>query len=173
MCKCDCDVIYKIIKKYIELIFFQDILKDINARVAAKERHSRLLEIYNKLDPKHSITFNGRKFKKSDFFLPTVSGHDRKLMFEGKASMQVSRSRTLEVIVVVLSDILFFLQETNQKYSFIHLENKPNTLAVQSLIAQERPGSTSKALNLISVSEFAFDEEPEVYELDIIQPPTR
>ena len=40
-------------------------------------------------------------------------------------------SRTLEVIVVVLSDILFFLQETNQKYSFIHLENKPNTLAVQ------------------------------------------
>merc|ERR1719433_196242 len=87
--------------------------------------------------------------------------------------MQVSRSRTLEVIVVVLSDILFFLQETNQKYSFIHLENKPNTLAVQSLIAQERSGSTSKALNLISVSEFAFDEEPEVYELDIIQPPTR
>ena len=42
-----------------------------------------------------------------------------------------------------------------------------------SLIAQERSGSTSKALNLISVSEFAFDEEPEVYELDIIQPPTR
>ena len=80
--------IYKIMKFSFS---FQDILKDINSRVAAKERHSRLLEIYNKLDPKHSITFNGRKFKKSDFFQPTVSGHDRKLMFEGKASMQVSR----------------------------------------------------------------------------------
>ena len=97
---------------------FQDILKDINSRVAAKERHSRLLEIYNKLDPKHSITFNGRKFKKSDFFQPTVSGHDRKLMFEGKATLRQARNRTQEVNVIVLSDILFFLHENNQKFYF-------------------------------------------------------
>ena len=96
--------------KIILLLFIisQDILKDINARVAAKERHSRLLEIYNKLDPKHSITFNGRKFKKSDFFQPTVSGHDRKLMFEGKASMQVSRRYIYTYLLFYFDDFTNF-----------------------------------------------------------------
>lgn len=89
----------------------------------------------------------------------------------GLASMQQSRSRTLQVIVVVLSDILFFLHENNQKYYFITPENKPSIVQVQSLIAQERSGGTSKALNLMSSD--AFEDEPEIYELDIVQPPTR
>ena len=86
--------------------FVKDILKEINARVAEKERNGRLIEIYNKIDIKSSLTYNGKKFKKSDLL-----SLDRKLMFEGLANMQQSRSRSLQVIVIVLSDILFFLHE--------------------------------------------------------------
>ena len=146
--------------------FVKDILKEINARVAEKERNGRLIEIYNKIDIKSSLTYNGKKFKKSDLL-----SLDRKLMFEGLANMQQSRSRSLQVIVIVLSDILFFLHENNQKYYFMTPENKPSIVQVQSLIAQERSGGTSKSLNLLSSE--AFEDEPEIFELDIVQPPTR
>jgi hypothetical protein len=101
------------------IIFFQDILKDINAKVAEKERKQRLFEIYNRVDPKSTLMHNGRKFKKSDILLS-----DRRLMFEGVATLQQSRNRSLQINVIVLSDILFFLHENNQKFYFITPENK-------------------------------------------------
>ena len=83
--------------------------------MAEKERKQRLFEIYNKIDPKANLVQlgTGRKFKKSDILLA-----DRKLMFEGKATLQQARNRTQEVNVIVLSDILFFLHENNQKFYF-------------------------------------------------------
>jgi len=152
-------------------IFVKDILKDINARVAEKERKHRLFEIYNKIDPKANLVQlgTGRKFKKSDILLA-----DRKLMFEGKATLQQARNRTQEVNVIVLSDILFFLHENNQKFYFCSpdiLGGKPSIVSVKTLIARERPGGSSKSLNLLSTE--GFEQEPEVYELEIMQPPTR
>lgn len=49
-------------------IVFQDILVNINAQVAEKEREQRLLEIYHKIDAKSSALYKEQKFKKSDFF---------------------------------------------------------------------------------------------------------
>jgi len=100
-------------------IYFQDILRDVNSKVAEKERKQRLLEIYHRVDPKSTIMYNGRKFKKSD-----ILSASRRLMFEGVGTLQQSRGRTLQVIMVVLSDIVIFLQENNQKYYFITPENK-------------------------------------------------
>ena len=94
-------------------------MKDVNARVAEKERKLRLFEIYNKVDPKSTLTQNGKKFKKSDILL-----FDRKLMFEGVATLQQTRNRSLQVNVIVLSDILFFLHENNQKLYFITPEGR-------------------------------------------------
>lgn len=146
--------------------FFQDILKDVNARVAEKERKARLFEIYNKVDPKSTLTQNGRKFKKSDILLA-----DRKLMFEGVATLQQTRNRSLQVNVILLTDILFFLHENNQKFYFISPEGKPSIVAVKTLIARERSGGSSKSLNLLSTE--GFETEPEIFELEIMQPPTR
>ncbi len=98
----------------------KNILKDINARVAEKERERRFLDIYKAIDAKSSVVFNGKKFKKSD-----VLQSGRKLMFEGVGLLQQTRSnRSIPVTVVVLSDILFFLQENNQKYYFVAVEGK-------------------------------------------------
>ena len=87
--------------------------------MAEKERKQRLLDIYNKVDPKSTLTLSGKKFKKSDILLS-----DRKLMFEGVATLQQTRNRSLQVNVIVLSDILFFLHENNQKLYFISPEGK-------------------------------------------------
>lgn len=91
----------------------------MNSKVAEKERKQRLLEIYHRVDPKSTIMFNGRKFKKSD-----ILSSSRRLMFEGVGTLQQSRGRLMQVIIVVLSDIVIFMQENNQKYYFITPENK-------------------------------------------------
>ena len=106
-------------KTVMPILVLQDILRDVNSRVAEKERKQRLLEIYHKVDPKSTIMYSGRKFKKSD-----ILSASRMLMFEGVGTLQQSRGRTLQVIMVVLSDIVIFLLENNQKYYFITPENK-------------------------------------------------
>ena len=45
-------------------------------------------------------------------------------MFEGIGNLQQSKGRSILVNFVVLSDIVIFLQENNQKYMFITPENK-------------------------------------------------
>ena len=101
------------------LFLLQQILRDVNASVGDKERNTRFFEIYQKLDPKSKIFINGKPFKKSDLLLA-----DRKLMFEGVGTLQQSKGRSIIVNLVVLSDIVIFLQENNQKYMFITPENK-------------------------------------------------
>lgn len=166
----------------------QDILKDVNAKVAEKEREQRFLEIYKGIDAKSWVLYQGKKFKKSD-----ILSESRKLMFEGLAVLHQGRGRSLPVTVVVLSDILFFLQENSQKYHFTTPEGKvrfifqalasdnfkviqipsvffqPGVIPVHTLIAREKTGPSTKALYLISTSE----RDPEMFELEIQQPPTR
>ena len=45
-------------------------------------------------------------------------------MFEGIGNLQQSKGRSILVNFVVLSDIVIFLQENNQKYMFITPENR-------------------------------------------------
>lgn len=115
--------------------FFQEILKDVNAKVAEKEREQRFLDIYKAIDAKSSVLYNGKKFKKSD-----VLQANRKLMFEGVGVLQLQprHNRSVQVVVVVLSDVLFFLQENNGKYYFVALENRPSVVPAHTLLARER-----------------------------------
>lgn len=91
----------------------------MNAQVAEKERKLRLIEIYNKIDAKSATTYRNKKFKKSDLLSST-----RRLMFEGVAYLNHARGKVQLVTVVVLSDVVFFLQESNQKFHFVTQDNK-------------------------------------------------
>ena len=102
-------------------------MRNVNATVADKERKARFLEIYQKLDPKSKIFINGRQFKKSDLL-----ADNRKLMFEGQGTLQQSKGRSIQVNFVVLSDIVIFLQENNQKYMFITPENKVSSFGLHA-----------------------------------------
>ena len=127
-------------------LLLQEILKDVNAKVAEKEREQRFLDIYKAIDAKSSVVYNGKKFKKSD-----VLQANRKLMFEGLGVLQLQprHNRSVQVVVVVLSDILFFLQENNGKYYFVALENRPSVVPAHTLLARERYVQCSVPLNSI------------------------
>jgi len=154
----------------------KSILVDVNGQVAEKERGQRLLEIYNRMDARSHVSHEGRKFKKSD-----ILSENRKLLFEGvgtllspaltgSSSGRGNRSPApMLVSVVVLSDVVVFLQDTNQKYTFITPDHKSGVVPVHSLMAREKPGTDNKALYLISTS----DKEPEMYEFQVVQPRDR
>lgn len=92
---------------------------EVDSKVAEKEKEDRKLEIYNRIDAKSYTTYRGHKFKKSDILQGT-----RSLKFEGVAMLMQGRGKMQIVLVIVLSDVLFFLQENSHKYSFFTPDNK-------------------------------------------------
>lgn len=82
------------------------------------------------------------KFKKSD-----VLGNNRTLKFEGTALLLQGRTKTTSVVVVVLSDVLFFLAETkDQKYAFFAPDNRAGVVSLQKLLVREKAGQESRGI---------------------------
>nr|XP_012147664.1 PREDICTED: rho guanine nucleotide exchange factor 18-like isoform X2 [Megachile rotundata] len=143
------------------LILVKEILADVDACVADKEREDRKLEIYNKIDAKSFATYRGVKFKKSD-----IMAFNRILKFEGTAYLMQGRGKMTAIVVVVLSDILFFLAERDQKYAFFVPDNKAGIVSLQKLLVREKAGQESRGIYLISSN----PAEPEMFELKIQKP---
>ncbi|XP_076176427.1 rho guanine nucleotide exchange factor 18 cysts isoform X3 [Ptiloglossa arizonensis] len=143
------------------LVLVKDILADVDACVADKEREDRKLEIYNKIDAKSFATYRGAKFRKSD-----IMASNRILKFEGTAYLMQGRGKMTAIVVVVLSDILFFLAERDQKYAFFVPDNKAGIVSLQKLLVREKAGQESRGIYLISSN----PAEPEMFELKIQKP---
>ncbi|XP_052861624.1 rho guanine nucleotide exchange factor 18 [Anopheles cruzii] len=139
----------------------KEILVDVDARVADKEKEDRQLEIFKRIDAKSFAIFKQDKFKKSD-----IISCNRKLRFEGVATLMQGRSKMQTVLVVVLSDCLFFLLENSHKYSFFTPENKASVVSLQKLLIREKAGTESRGIYIIS-SNPAY---PEMYELKVQNP---
>ncbi|XP_011640478.1 rho guanine nucleotide exchange factor 18 isoform X2 [Pogonomyrmex barbatus] len=140
------------------LVLVKEILADVDACVADKEREDRKLEIYNKIDAKSFATYRGAKFKKSDII-------NRILKFEGTAYLMQGRGKMTAIVVVVLSDILFFLAERDQKYAFFVPDNKAGIVSLQKLLVREKARQEC-SIYLISSN----PAEPEMFELKIQKP---
>lgn len=134
---------------------------DVDARVADKEKEDRQLEIFKRIDAKSCAIFKQNKFKKSD-----IINSNRKLKFEGLATLMQGRSKMQNVLVVVLSDCLFFLQENSHKYTFFTPDNKAGIVSLQKLLIREKAGTESRGIYIIS-SNPAY---PEMYELKVQNP---
>ncbi|XP_015429693.1 PREDICTED: A-kinase anchor protein 13 [Dufourea novaeangliae] len=147
------------LRKALSLV--KEILADVDACVADKEREDRKLEIYNKIDAKSFATYRGAKFKKSD-----IMAFNRILKFEGTAYLMQGRGKMTAIVVVVLSDILFFLAERDQKYAFFVPDNKAGIVSLQKLLVREKAGQESRGIYLISSN----PAEPEMFELKIQKP---
>ncbi|XP_046639411.1 rho guanine nucleotide exchange factor 28-like [Daphnia pulicaria] len=142
--------------------FVKDILIGVNAQVAEKERKLRLIEVYNKIDAESATTYKNKKFKKSDLL-----SSNRRLMFEGVAYLNHARGKVQLVTVVVLSDVVFFLQESNQKFHFVTQDNKAGVISLQKLFVREKAGGQdTRSIYLISSN----PDEPEMYELQCQNP---
>ncbi|KAK2188372.1 hypothetical protein NP493_134g03014 [Ridgeia piscesae] len=101
------------------LLLARDILNSVDRQVDAREKEHELIEIYNKLDARSSALYKSKKFKKSDLL-----SNNRKLVHQGYIKWMTARGKPFEVLAVILSDVIFFLSENNQKYTFFSQDNK-------------------------------------------------
>ncbi|XP_035217532.1 rho guanine nucleotide exchange factor 18-like isoform X4 [Stegodyphus dumicola] len=136
--------------------YLKDIISSVDVQVAEKEKELKLLEIYNRMDSKATIIYRGKKFKKSDLL-----ACNRKLRKEGPMTWRSPRGKTIDVLAVMLSDLILFLHENNQKLCFASLENKPGIVSLQKLLVRKKAGQDSRGMYLISSN----PSEPEMIEL--------
>ncbi|XP_075216906.1 rho guanine nucleotide exchange factor 18 cysts [Lycorma delicatula] len=143
------------------LALVKEILVEVDAQVAEKEKEDRKLEIYNRIEAKSFTVHRGLKFKKSD-----ILSDNRKLRFEGLAMLMQGRGKMHVVLVIVLSDVLFFLVENNHKYTFFTPDNKAGVVSLQKLLVREKAGQESRGIYLISSN----PTDPEMFELKVHKP---
>ncbi|KAM4749037.1 A-kinase anchor protein 13 [Rhinophrynus dorsalis] len=132
----------------------KDVITAVNSKVRNYEKKMRLHEIYNKTDSKSIQRMkSGQMFAKEDL-------KRRKLVRDGLVSLKSTTGRSKEVLAVLQSDILVFLQEKDQKYVFASLDQKSTVISLRRLIVRE-VAHEEKGLFLISMGA----SDPEMVEV--------
>ncbi|XP_008302709.1 rho guanine nucleotide exchange factor 2 isoform X1 [Stegastes partitus] len=134
------------------LSLLKELISSVDQEVLELDRTRRLQEIQARLDPRAQAEVRGGGVFRGGELLR------RRLLFEGALQWKVQGSRMKDVQVLLMSDILVFLQEKDQKFTFASLDKSPvvslNKLIVRDIANQER------GMYLISNS-----SPPEMYEL--------
>ncbi|KOB66962.1 putative RHO guanyl-nucleotide exchange factor, partial [Operophtera brumata] len=93
----------------------------LRARRATRALHPQVPNqpLAQEKDPKSFTNFRSDKFKKSN-----ILQGNRSLIFEGVATLMQGRSKMQTLLVIVLTDVLFFLHDNNNKYTFFTPDNK-------------------------------------------------
>uniref|UniRef100_UPI0037E8C47C rho guanine nucleotide exchange factor 2-like isoform X2 n=1 Tax=Semicossyphus pulcher TaxID=241346 RepID=UPI0037E8C47C len=134
------------------LLLLKELLSSVDKEVLELDRTRRLQEIQARLDPRAQTEVRGGGVFRGGELLR------RRLLHEGTLLWKVQSSRMKDVQVLLMSDILVFLQEKDQKFTFASLDKSPvvslNNLIVRDIANQER------GIYLLSDS-----APPEMYEL--------
>ncbi|XP_053321405.1 A-kinase anchor protein 13 isoform X2 [Spea bombifrons] len=132
----------------------KDVITAVNSKVSNYEKKMRLHEIYSKTDSKSIQRMkSGQMFAKEDL-------KRRKLVRDGSVFLKSTTGRLKEVLAVLLSDILVFLQEKDQKYVFASLDQKSTVISLKKLIVRE-VAHEEKGLFLITMGV----KDPEMVEV--------
>ncbi|KFP75385.1 PREDICTED: A-kinase anchor protein 13, partial [Apaloderma vittatum] len=132
----------------------KDVIAAVNTKVSSYEKKMRLGEIYNRTDSKSIMRMkSGQMFAREDL-------RHRKLIRDGPVSLKNAAGRLKEVQAVLLSDMLVFLQEKDQKYVFASLDQKSTVISLKKLIVRE-VAHEEKGLFLISMGV----KDPEMVEV--------
>ncbi|KFO91738.1 A-kinase anchor protein 13, partial [Buceros rhinoceros silvestris] len=132
----------------------KDVIAAVNSKVSNYEKKMRLSEIYNRTDSKSIMRMkSGQMFAREDL-------RHRKLIRDGPVSLKSAAGRLKEVQAVLLSDMLIFLQEKDQKYVFASLDQKSTVISLKKLIVRE-VAHEEKGLFLISMGV----KDPEMVEV--------
>uniref|UniRef100_A0A8C8R8T1 A-kinase anchoring protein 13 n=1 Tax=Pelusios castaneus TaxID=367368 RepID=A0A8C8R8T1_9SAUR len=109
----------------------KDVIAAVNSKVSNYEKKTRLCEIYTRTDSKSIMRMkSGQMFAREDL-------RRRKLIRDGPVSLRNAAGRLKEVQAVLLSDMLIFLQEKDQKYVFASLDQKSTVISLKKLIVRE------------------------------------
>ncbi|KAM6967557.1 rho guanine nucleotide exchange factor 2-like [Aplochiton taeniatus] len=134
------------------LALLRELLSSVDQQVLELERIQRLQEIRARLDPRAQAELRGGGLFTGGELLR------RRLLHEGTLLWKTQGSRLKDVHVVLMSDILVFMQEKDQKY-FFPCVDKPAVVSLNNLIVRDI-ANQERGMFLISDS-----TPPEMYEL--------
>ncbi|XP_012726917.2 rho guanine nucleotide exchange factor 28 isoform X1 [Fundulus heteroclitus] len=138
------------------LAHIREVIAAVDLRVSEYERHQRLQEVCNRMENRSSAKLkSGLAFRKQD-----MMGPGQTLRYQGMLLWKTATGRLKDVLALLLTDALIFLQEKDQKYTFATVDQKPPVISLQKLIVRE-VANEEKGMFLISASSAG----PEMYEV--------
>ncbi|XP_045060549.2 rho guanine nucleotide exchange factor 2 isoform X2 [Desmodus rotundus] len=129
----------------------KELLSNVDQDVHELEKGARLQEIYTRMDPRAQTPVPGKgPFGREELLR-------RKLIHDGCLLWKTATGRFKDVLMLLMTDVLVFLQEKDQKYIFPTLD-KPSVVSLQNLIVRDI-ANQEKGMFLISAA------PPEMYEV--------
>ncbi|XP_068781609.1 rho guanine nucleotide exchange factor 28-like isoform X6 [Struthio camelus] len=134
----------------------KDMIAAVDLKVNEYEKKQKLLEILSRTENKtYTKLKNGHVFRKQD-----LMRKERILLHEGLVYWKTATGRFKDILALLLTDVLLFLQEKDQKYIFAAVDQKPSVISLQKLIVRE-VANEERGMFLISASSAG----PEMYEV--------
>ncbi|XP_037401066.1 A-kinase anchor protein 13 isoform X3 [Pygocentrus nattereri] len=144
---------YEDLSQALQLV--KEVIVAVDSKVNEHEKKRRLKEIYNRTDGKSIMRMkSGQMFAREDLI------RGRKLLHDGPLQLKSTAGRLKDVQALLLSDVLVFLQEKDQKYVFASLDQRATVISLQKLIVRE-VANEDRGLFLIT----AGIERPEMVEV--------
>nr|XP_046204776.1 A-kinase anchor protein 13-like [Oncorhynchus gorbuscha] len=133
----------------------KEVITAVDSKVNEHEKKRRLKDIYSRTDSKSIMRMkSGQMFAREDLL------RGRRLLYDGPLQLKNSQGKLKDVTAILLSDIVVFLQEKDQKFVFASLDQRSTVLSLQKLIVRE-VANEEKGLFLIT----AGTEKPEMVEV--------
>ncbi|XP_071256436.1 A-kinase anchor protein 13-like isoform X2 [Salvelinus alpinus] len=133
----------------------KEVITAVDSKVNEHEKKRRLKDIYSRTDSRSIMRMkSGQMFAREDLL------RGRRLLYDGPLQLKNSQGRLKDVTAMLLSDIVVFLQEKDQKFVFASLDQRSTVLSLQKLIVRE-VANEEKGLFLIT----AGMEKPEMVEV--------
>ncbi|XP_036887953.1 rho guanine nucleotide exchange factor 28 isoform X1 [Sturnira hondurensis] len=138
------------------LCLIKDMIAAVDLKVSEYEKNQKWLEILSKMENKtYTKLKNGHVFRKQ-----ALMSKERTLLYDGLVFWKTATGRFKDILALLLTDVLLFLQEKDQKYIFAAVDQKPSVISLQKLIARE-VANEERGMFLISASSAG----PEMYEI--------
>lgn len=132
----------------------KEVIAAVDCKVNEHDKKRRLKDFHSRLDSKSIMMLkSGQLFAREDLLR-------RKLIHDGALQLKNSQGRLKDVQALLLSDVLVFLQEKDQKYVFAMLDQRSTVISLQKLIVRE-VANKERGLFLIT----AGTEKPEMMEV--------
>uniref|UniRef100_A0AAQ6AAR4 Rho guanine nucleotide exchange factor (GEF) 28a n=1 Tax=Amphiprion ocellaris TaxID=80972 RepID=A0AAQ6AAR4_AMPOC len=134
----------------------RDVIAAVDLTVSKYERCQELQEVLARLENKSFAKLkNGKMFRKQD-----LHSKHRVLQHKGLVYWKTATGRLKDTLALLLTDVLVFLQEKDQRFVFAAVDQKPPVIPLQKLIVRE-VANEERGMFLISASSVG----PEMYEV--------
>uniref|UniRef100_A0A4W5KBS1 Rho guanine nucleotide exchange factor (GEF) 28a n=1 Tax=Hucho hucho TaxID=62062 RepID=A0A4W5KBS1_9TELE len=138
------------------LVLIKEVIAAVDLMVSEFEQGQRLQDVLNRMENRSFAKLkNGHTFRKQD-----VLGPGQTLKHQGLLLWKTATGRLKDVMALLLTDTLIFLQEKDQKFIFAAVDQKPPVISLQKLIVRE-VANEERGMFLISASAAG----PEMYEV--------